>query len=113
MAAREPEATHVVIWDEAGFHPDDGAPELPANVRLLALPPYSPQLNPVEKLWDQLKDRLCNQPFTTLRALEAVMTDCLRAFWQDARRVFSLIGDGWLLVQSQHFFRQHYTPTSG
>jgi DDE superfamily endonuclease len=66
LAAREPEAVHVILWDGAGFHPGQGAPELPANVRLIALPPYSPELNPVEKLWDQLKDRLCNQPFPTL-----------------------------------------------
>jgi len=71
-----------------------------------------PELNPVEKLWDQLKDRLCNQPFTTLKALEAVMTDFLRTFWQDARRVLSLIGDGWLLAQSKRFLRRHSTAMS-
>jgi transposase len=113
LAAREPEATHVVLWDGAGFHPADGAPQVPANVRLIALPPYSPELNPVEKLWDQLKDRLCNRPFASLRALEVVMSDFLRAFWQDARRVVSLIGGGWLLTQSQRFLHQHSTATSG
>jgi putative transposase len=109
IAARDPEAVHVLIWDGAGFHPDEGAPELPANVRLIALPPYSPELNPVEKLWDQLKDRLCNRPFTTLKALEAVMTEFLREVWQDARRVFSLVGDGWLLTQSECLLRPHFT----
>jgi transposase len=113
LAAREPAATHVVLWDGAGFHLDDGAPEVPANVRLIGFPSYSPELNPVEKLWDQLKDRICNQPFTTLRALEAVMTDSLRAFWEDAQRVVSLIGDGWLLTQSQRFLRRHSTASSG
>lgn len=54
-AARDPEAVHVISWDGAGFHPGQGAPELPANVRLIAFPPYSPELNPVEKLWDQLR----------------------------------------------------------
>ena len=113
LAAREPEAIHVVLWDGAGFHPGDGAPDLPANVRLLAFPPYSPELNPVEKLWDQVKDRICNQPFGSLRALEAVMTDFLQAFWDDARRVVNLIGEGWLLTQANHFFRQHSTAMSG
>jgi len=113
LAAREPEATHVVAWDGAGFHPDDAAPDVPANVRLIALPSYSPELNPVEKLWDQLKDRICNQPFGTLQALEAVMTDFLRAFWQDARRVVSLIGDGWLLTQANRFLHRHSTAMSG
>ena len=113
LAAREPEAIHVVLWDGAGFHPEDGAPQLPANVRLIGFPSYSPELNPIEKLWDQLKDRICNQPFKSLRALEAVMTDFLRAFWEDAQRVVSLIGDGWLLTQSQRFLHQHSTASSG
>jgi transposase len=109
IAARDPEAVHVISWDGAGFHPGQGAPELPANVRLIAFPPYSPELNPVEKLWDQLKDRLCNQPFPTLKALEAVMTEFLRGVWQDAQRVWTLVGDGWLLTQSKRFLRQHFT----
>ena len=109
LAARDPEANHVVIWDGAGFPPGDGAPKLPPAVRLLALPPYRPELNPVEKLWDQLKDRLCNQPFNSLRALEAVMTDFLRDVWQDARRVGRLIGDGWLRTQSKRFLRRNFT----
>jgi putative transposase len=48
LGAREPGATHVVIWDGAGFHPppQDGAAGLPDNVRLLALPPYSPEREP-------------------------------------------------------------------
>jgi DDE superfamily endonuclease/Winged helix-turn helix len=112
LAAREPEAIHVVLWDGAGFHPGDGAPDLPANVRLIAFPPYSPELNPVEKLWDQ-EDRICNQPFGSLRALEAVMTDFLRAFWEDARRAVSLVGQGWLPTQADRFFRQHSTAMSG
>jgi transposase len=113
LAAREPEALHVVLWDGAGFHPGDRALDLPANVRLITFPPYSPELNPVEKLWDQVKDHICNQPFGSLRALEAVMTDFLRAFWEDARRVVSLIGEGWLLTQADRFFRQHSTAMSG
>jgi hypothetical protein len=113
LAAREPEAIHVVLWDGAGFHPGDGAPDLPANGRVIAFPPYSPELNPVEKLWDQVKDRICNQPFGSLRALEPVMTDFLWAFWEDARRVASLVGQGWLPTQADRFFRQHSSAMNG
>jgi hypothetical protein len=74
LGAHDPEATHVVIWDGAGFHPQDGAAGLPDNVRLLPLPSYSPELNPIEGLWDQLKAYLCNQVFASLQALEDAMT---------------------------------------
>jgi hypothetical protein len=82
-------------------------------VRLLGFRSYRPELNPIEKLGDQLKDRICNQPFKSLPVLEAVMSDFLRAFWKDAQRAVSLIGDGWLLTQSQHFLRRHSTASSG
>ncbi len=46
-------------------------PRLPHNVRLLPLPPYSPELNPVEKLHgDIVKDRICNRLYPSLRRLE-------------------------------------------
>jgi transposase len=109
LGAREPGATHVVIWDGAGFHPQDGAAGLPNNVRLLALPSYSPELNPIEGLWDQLKDHLCNQVYASLRALEKATTAFLQPFWESPERVRDLIGNGWLLAQANAFFRQIFT----
>jgi putative transposase len=93
----DPAACHVLIQDGAGFHLPDGHAQLPANVRIVTLPPYSPELNPVEKLWDQIKDVLCNRAFATIEGLQEVITLWLAAFWADARRPFGLIGRGWLL----------------
>jgi transposase len=106
LGRREPSATHVVIWDQAGFHPQDGAAGLPDNVRLLPLPSYSPDLNPIEGLWDQLKDYLCNKVFASLQALQEAITDFLRPFWEKPERVRDLIGYGWLLARAKAFFRQ-------
>ena len=44
----------VLIWDGAGFH-TGGELVVPANVSLIQLPPYSPELNPVENLWHYLR----------------------------------------------------------
>ncbi len=44
----------VMLWDGAGFH-TAGAVEAPENVTLIQLPPYSPELNPMENLWHYLK----------------------------------------------------------
>ena len=113
LGAREPGATHVVIWAGAGFHPHDGAEGLPQNVRLLALPSYSPELNPIEGLWDQLKDYLCNKVFASLRALEAAITDFLRPFWENPEHIRDLIGHGRLRAQANAFFRRIYTYSTG
>jgi len=45
IAASDPAATHVVLWDGAGFHPKDQSRGQPANLRLLTFPSYSPELN--------------------------------------------------------------------
>ena len=44
----------VLIWDGAGFH-TGGDLVVPAGVSLIQLPPYSPELNPVENLWHYLR----------------------------------------------------------
>jgi hypothetical protein len=52
LVATAPEVTHVLVRDQAGFHLRDGDPRLPAQVRVIDLPPYCPELNPCEQLWD-------------------------------------------------------------
>jgi len=44
----------ILVLDRAGWHVAK-ALEVPANVTLLYLPPYSPELNPVERLWAYLR----------------------------------------------------------
>ena len=98
IAAHDPAAIHVVIQDGAGFHLPENDPRLPANVRVITLPAYSPGLNPVEKLWDHLKDAICNRVFATVEELREVLAGWLEKFWSDAARALSLIGRGWLLA---------------
>jgi transposase len=61
---------------------------LPANLRLLPLPPYSPELNPVERLGSLIKAQVCNRLYHTLarleRHIEAVTKQCLRPAKVDA-----------------------------
>lgn len=99
IAASDPQAEHVVIWDQAGFHPRPGAAALPARIHLLPLPPYSPELNPVEGLWDQTQDVTCNRHFADLDQLEQALTQALRPFWETPARVLSLVHH-WLHSQA-------------
>jgi transposase len=92
-----PEAMHIVIWDGAGFHQDEGAQELPTNVRVIHLPPYSPELNPVERLWDVVKDHICNRVWKDLEELMTAINEVLAEYWTTPAKVRTLIGDGWLL----------------
>lgn len=61
---------------------------------------YSPELNPVEKLGDLVKDAICNQLFTDLRTLERAILTELEPLRTSGTRVAQLIGSGWLLDQA-------------
>ena len=50
----QPGVHAVMIWDQAGFHTSKTL-NVPANITLIALPPYSPELNPAENLWHYLR----------------------------------------------------------
>jgi len=95
----EPEALHIVIWDGAGFHARDGEPGVPANVRLLSLPAYSPELNPVEGLGDRIKDAVGNRVFGSLRSLEDAILEEIALIRAGGKQVASMI-HGWMQNQA-------------
>jgi len=99
VAARDPAAEHVVIWDQAGFHPRAGSSGVPARVHLVALPPYSPELNPVEIIGDLIKDRIANTLWKSLNELEDAVCEELRPLYEHGERVQQLVSHPWLVDQ--------------
>lgn len=100
ISAYDPWAIHVVIQDGAGFHlPEEETARVPQNIRLLTLPAYCPELNPIEKLWDHMKDLVCNKVYPSVETLRSALQTWIEAFWADQSRAFSLVGRGWLWDQ--------------
>jgi len=56
VARRHANENVVMVVDGAGWHRNETL-AMPPNLRLLFLPPYAPELNPVEHLWDDLHQR--------------------------------------------------------
>jgi len=56
IASRHPNDNVVIVLDGAGWHKCKDL-RLPDNLRLLFLPPYFPELNPQEHLWDELREK--------------------------------------------------------
>jgi len=86
----------VMVLDGAGWH-DERALDVPSNVTLVILPPYAPELNPVERVWLYLRER-----FLSLRVLddtEAIIDACCAA-WNaitaEPGRLKSLTGYPWI-----------------
>ena len=81
------DAHAVVILDGAGWHRSRGL-VAPDNITLLELPPYSPELNPVERIWHYLRSHwLANSVFASL----ADIMDACETAWQRFAAEHSLI----------------------
>jgi transposase len=97
IAQSDPSALHVVIADQAGFHLPLADPGLPPNLRLLPLPPYCPELNPVERFGGLIKAAVANRLYLNLRKLEDHIAAAARP-WSTPAAVASLI-HSWLADQ--------------
>lgn len=69
----------VVAMDNLAAHKVDGVRQLitATGAQLRYLPPYSPDFNPIEKCWSQVKQRLRAAKARTLEALEQALADAL------------------------------------
>lgn len=68
----------LLVLDQAGWH---GSREIEPveGITLIPLPPYSPELQPVERVWPLVDEPLANRAFATLTDLERVLEDrCVR-----------------------------------
>ena len=74
-----PEKHVVLVMDQAGWHRSKSL-RVPANITIHLLPPYSPELNPVERLWAYLKSHyLSNRVFKDEQAIDDACAEAWRA----------------------------------
>jgi transposase len=80
----------VLIWDGAGYHTGAGL-EVPANISVIRLPPYSPELNPVENLWHYLRSHYwSNRTYRDYNDLESEAARSLGTVCLDVERIKSI-----------------------
>ena len=97
VASRYLEDRIVMVLDGAGWH-KAGALVVPNNMRLLSLPPYAPELNPVEHIWDELREKsFGNLVFDSLDSLEEHLEASLLAMERDQDRVRSIVAWPWII----------------
>jgi putative transposase len=88
---------NIVLLDQAPAHVAQRV-EVPENVILVWLPAYSPELNPVERLWEDLKyriDVLHGQGRSSLRALQEHVAGLVQRY--SAEMIASLTGYAYLV----------------
>lgn len=88
-------AIGALVWDGAPGHTDHRVARI--GVPLIALPPYSPELNPAERVFEAIRARSEGEVYATLEDTCA-RVDTILAQWEaDPDQVRSLVGWHWIL----------------
>ncbi len=88
----------IMLVDGAGWHRSNGL-KIPENIRLIRQPSHSPELNPVEHLWEELRENyLPNKAFKSLDAVEQALCQGLRDLVDDPGRLSSMTNFPYLQV---------------
>jgi transposase len=69
FSAQKPDELKIIILDNGAFHKAKRL-QIPDNIIFIFLPPYTPELNPAEKIWRYLKDQISLKVYKNLSALQ-------------------------------------------
>ena len=94
-----PGAHAILVCDGAGWHQTGGRLVVPRNISLLPLPPYSPELNPMENVWDYLRGNMLSH--IVWHSYSEIIQACANA-WRfllaDPARIRSIATRDWACV---------------
>jgi transposase len=76
-----PDKINIMILDNASAHKAKRL-AIPQNVMLLFLPPYSPELNPMERLWEDIKSKVFHPFYTKLEELKDAVASVINNYNQ-------------------------------
>lgn len=97
IAQRYPQHYIVMVMDGAPCHRSQML-KIPDTIKILPLPPYSPQLNPTENIWGEMREKwFSNKTFKDMDSVEDQMVIALQALEADKERVKSITGFDWIL----------------
>lgn len=88
----------VVVFDNAPSH----RPKIVRERKLITcinLPPYSPELNPAERFFEEIRKATANQIFETLEDQEKVIEEAVKTLSLDEEKMKRLLGYGWIKKQ--------------
>lgn len=98
VARRHSDEFVLMVMDQAGWHTAKHL-KIPENMRLVWLPPYSPQCNPVEHVWDEIREKwFANRVFQNMDAVEDTLVEALVSLENDKRKMLGLTGFDWIIT---------------
>jgi len=97
VGKRHPDKMIFMFLDQASWHKANEL-KIPENMRIFYLPPYSPELNPVEHIWEELKEKwFYNYTFDSLNAVEDQLMKGIPDLENNQSRVKSITAFDWIV----------------
>lgn len=97
VSRKHPDDFIVMIVDGASSHRGKDL-VIPENIRLVSLPAYSPELNPQEHLWDEIREKeFPNRVFDSLEGVKKQLRSGLIRLARDRNRVTSITAWPWIV----------------
>ena len=82
LSVAYPDSLNIVVLDNGRFHRAKSLC-IPENVVFIFLPPYSPELNPIERLWQDIKDDLPLKTCESLDEMELQVNEIIRRYHKE------------------------------
>jgi transposase len=93
-----PKAHAVIVLDQVSWH-TTAKLRVPDHLSLLPLPPKSPELNPVENLWQLLRqNKLSNRIFASYQAIVTAACNAWNSLLADPARITSIRTRHWTII---------------
>ncbi len=87
----------LVVYDNAPCHRSTKL-RVPKNIKLTGLPPYSPELNPVENCWDEMREKFFkNLVFDSIAAVEEKLVEACQSFEEKPQTLKSITAWKWII----------------
>lgn len=90
----------IVVWDNAPCHRPQVHRTIPGLI-VLFLPPYSPELNPTERFFEEIRKTTANQIFKSIEEQETAIETRLNVLADDTAGMKQLTGYGWIIKQTE------------
>jgi transposase len=99
ISTEHPDELVLLVVDNASSHKAKGL-DIPDNIRLCPLPPYSPELNPQEQVWKKMRAFFANRIFSTMEKCVEHIDNGIARLGQAADEVKQLTNWSWIKVSS-------------
>lgn len=85
----------ILICDNASWHRSN-ALEIPENILILHIPPYTPEMNPIEQVWREMRKSFANKAFSSLDKVIDHLCLTIRSLSNEL--VYSIVHRDWLIT---------------